>query len=237
VVSFKGSYPMDSLFILVHVGWSMVAEELRQQKVDVAVPMLTDRDDSSRPYWQQHTEAVKQTLADVLPERPVVLVGHSGAGRLLPAIHRAIAQPVAACVFVDASLPNPGMSALDELAINVPDLAQELRPFLVAGGSYPTWGAQELREILPDPVIREQFLAELHPRNLRFFEEKMPDVAIQPDTSCGYILLSEAYLGQLRQALRAGWPSRQFHAGHFHMLVDPAAVTTGMIELLAEIEQ
>jgi predicted alpha/beta hydrolase family esterase len=113
---------MDSLVVLVHspvVGpftWSMVAEQLRQRKVDVLVPKLADRDDNDLPYWDQHTAAVKQALADVPPGRPVVLVGHSGAGPLLPAIHRAIAQPVAACLFVDASLPHPGQSRFDELA-------------------------------------------------------------------------------------------------------------------------
>jgi alpha/beta hydrolase family protein len=234
---------MDSLVVLVHsplVGpftWSMVAEQLQQRKVDVLVPKLTDRDDSNLPYWDQHTEAVKQALANIPQERRVVLVGHSGAGPLLPAIHRAIAQSVAACLFVDASLPHPGQSRFDELAINARDLAQKLRPFLVAGGSYPNWGAEELREILPDTFIREQLLAELHPRHLRFFEEKMPDVAIWPHAPCGYMLLSEAYLVQLEQAQRAGWPSRLFDAGHFHMLVDPAAVTTVMVELLGEMEQ
>jgi hypothetical protein len=232
---------MNSLVVLVHsplVGpssWSMVADQLQQRKVDVLVPKLTDRDDSHFPYWDQHTESVKQALADVPQERRVVLVGHSGAGPLLPAIHRAIAQPVAACLFVDASLPHPGRSRLDELAINAPDLSQKLRPFLFAGGSYPTWGAEELREILPDTFIRDQLLAELHPRHLRFFEEKMPEV--WPHAPCGYMLFSEAYLRQLEQAQRAGWPSRLFHAGHFHTLVDPAAVTNGMVELLAELER
>jgi hypothetical protein len=215
----------------------MVAEQLQQRKFDVLVPKLTDREDSKLPYWEQHTEAVKQTLADVPAERRVVLVGHSGAGPLLPAIHRAIAQPVAACLFVDAGLPHPGLSRFDDLAINVRELAQKLRPFLVSGGSYPNWGAEELCEILPDTCIRERFLAELHPRHLRFFEEKMPDAVRSSDPPCGYVLLSEAYLGQLEQAEKAGWPSRRFHAGHFHMLVDPAAVTTGMVELLAEMEQ
>ena len=234
---------MDSLVVLLHsplVGpftWSMVAEQLQRREIDVLVPKLTDHDDSNLPYWDQHTGAVKQALADVPQERRVVLVGHSGAGPLLPAIHWAIAQPVAACLFVDASLPHPGQSRFDELAIDALDLAQKLHPFLVAGGSYPTWSAEELREILPDTFIREQLLAELHPRHLRFFEEKMPDVAIWPDAPCGYVLLSEAYLVQLEKAQRAGWPSRLFHAGHFHMLVDPAAVTTGMVELLAEMEQ
>jgi hypothetical protein len=65
----------------------------------------------------------------------------------------------------------------------------------------------------------------------------MPDIAILPHAPCGYVLLSEAYLVQLQQAQRAGWPSRLLHVGHFHMLVDPAAVTTGMVELLAEMEK
>src|ERR1700751_3091577 len=112
---------MDSLVVLVHsplVGpftWSMVAEQLRQRKVDVLVPKLTDRDYTNLPYWEQHTEAVKRALADVPQERRVVLVGHSGAGPLLPAIHRAIARPVAAYIFVDASRPHPGQSRFDEL--------------------------------------------------------------------------------------------------------------------------
>jgi hypothetical protein len=78
----------------------------------------------------------------------------------------------------------------------------------------------------------------------------MPDVAIWPHAACGYMQLSEAYLVlvhrliynddvavQLTQAQKAGWPSHLFHAGHFHMLVDPAAVMIGMAELLAEMEQ
>jgi hypothetical protein len=100
-------------------------------------------------------------MLDVPQERRVVLVGHSGAGPLLPAIHRAIAQPLAACLFVDASLPYPGKSALDDLAINAPDLAQELRRFLTDGGSYPTWGAEELREILPDTTFIRDFAMQL----------------------------------------------------------------------------
>jgi hypothetical protein len=62
----------------------------------------------------------------------------------------------------------------------------------------------------------------------------MPDVALSPDIPCGYVLLSEAYLSQLKRAQRAGWPSRRFQAGHFHMLVDPVAVAIGIIELLGE---
>ncbi len=176
-----------------------------------------------------------RSLAEVPIDRRVVLVGHSGAGPLLPVIHRGLVQLVVACLFVDASLPHPGQSTLDELAVSVPELEEELRRLLMAGGSYPNWGREELREILPDAAIREQLLAELHPRSLRFFEEKMPAIAFRSDTPCGYLLLSEAYQIQLERAQRSGWPYRIFSAGHFHMLVDPDAVTLGMLELLREM--
>jgi Alpha/beta hydrolase family len=232
---------MDCLIILVHsplvspFTWSKVAERLRQQKVDVLVPDLTMNDVKGLPYWKQCADAVKQALAQVSPERRVVLVAHSGAGPLLPAICHTIAQPVAACLFVDASLPHPNQSTLDELAINAPELAQELYPHLVAGGSYPNWSAKDLSDTIPDSLVLERLLAELHPQRLRFFEEKMPQIIIPPDTPCGYILLSDAYRVQLEQAQKAGWPCRVFHAGHFHMLVDPLAVTAAIIDQLTEM--
>jgi hypothetical protein len=59
---------MDSLVVLLHsplvgpITWSMVAEQLQRREIDVLVPKLTDHDDSNLPYWDQHTEAVKQVL-------------------------------------------------------------------------------------------------------------------------------------------------------------------------------
>jgi hypothetical protein len=36
------------------------------------------------------------------------------------------------------------------------------------------------------------------------------------------------------RARLAGWPVRQLAAGHFHQLVDPAAVADALVDLLAE---
>ena len=232
---------MDCLIVLVHsplvspFTWSTVAERLRQQKVDVLVADLTTHDDEGVPYWKQCASAVKQALTKVPPERRVVLVAHSGAGPLLPSIRDTITQTVAACLFVDASLPHPNQSTLDELAINAPELAKELYPHLLAGGSYPNWSAKDLSDTIPDPLVLKRLLAELHPQRLRFFAEKMPPMVLPPDTPCGYILLSEAYQTQLEQAQKARWPYRVFHDGHFHMLVDPPAVTAAIIDLLNEM--
>ncbi len=232
---------MDCLIILVHsplvspFTWSGVAERLRQQKFDVLVPNLTTHEHEGLPYWKQCADAVKQALAQVSPERRVVLVAHSGAGPLLPAIRHTITQPGAACLFVDATLPHPNQSVLDELAINAPELAKELCPHLLAGGSYPNWTEKDLHDTIPDRLVLERLLAELRPQRLPFFQEKMPAINLPPGTPCGYVLLSAAYQTQLEQAQKAGWPCRVFHAGHFHMLVDPTAVTAAITDLVTEM--
>ncbi len=52
-------------------------------------------------------------LADRDPGTGVVLVGHSGAGPLLPGIATTLARRVRALIYVDSVLPYPGRSWLD----------------------------------------------------------------------------------------------------------------------------
>ncbi|SRR6266700_514042 len=229
---------MDALVVLVHsplVGpftWSLVARHLQAGGFDVLVPMLTDSRETPPPYWQQHAESVQRALTSIPEERPLALVGHSGAGSLLPVIARAARHPVKAYVFVDAGLPHPGQSQLDEMEASVPEFAQELYQYLASGERFPNWSDEDLSEDLSDELARQHLLAEVQPRSLSFFEEGMPVVAGWPDAPGGYILFTQAYRHFLEQAQRAGWPSRTFHAGHFHMLVDPLAVAAALIELM-----
>src|SRR5438874_2200076 len=115
-----GEWRMDALVVLVHsplVGpftWSLVARYLQSAGLDALVPALTDRGETPPPYWQQHAESVQRALASIPDERPLVLVGHSGAGSLPPIIAHAAQHPVKAYIFVDAGLPHPGQSRLEE---------------------------------------------------------------------------------------------------------------------------
>jgi hypothetical protein len=65
---------------------------------------------------------------------------------------------------------------------------------------------------------------------LDFFSEPIPVSKGWPDASCVYIKLSPAYQYSASQAWEAGWLTYELEAGHFHMLVDPAAVTDLLIE-------
>ena len=234
---------MDSLVVLVHsplVGpftWSLAAQHLQTDAgFDVLVPTLTDSGATPPAYWQQHAASMQRTLASIPQERPLVFVGHSGAGPLLPALAQAARHPVKGYLFVDAGLPHPGQSQLDEMETSVPAFAHELRQQLAAGERFPHWSDEDLSEDLPDRRARQQMLAEVQPRSLSYFEEVMPDVPGWPDAPGGYLLFTQGYRHFLEQSQEVGWPSRTIPAGHFHMLVDPAAVAAALVELMQQMD-
>jgi hypothetical protein len=232
---------MNDIFVLIHsplVGpftWGLVAGELRQDGVDVVLPSLTDDEHSRAPFWQQHAASVARALTHIPVNRALILVGHSGAGPILPAIRSMIARPVAGYLFVDAGIPIDGASHLDLRALESPEMAQQFRQALAAGERFPTWNEQDLSGIIPDPERRRSLLAELHPRALAFFEEPIPVFDGWPDVPCGYLLFTPTYDVFAERARREGWAYRQMDAGHFHMLVDSKAVADAIMNLVARM--
>jgi hypothetical protein len=191
--------------------WEPVTAGLGRRGIAATILQLCDGD-PTQPYWQQHATTAASALM-TLPHDPApLLVAHSGAGPLLPAICRASGRPVGGYLFADAGLPHPGLSRLDEMARTVPHLAAPLRPELAAGGRYPTWDDAALRP-------------------LAFFTEPLPRIAHWPDAPCAYLRFSAAYDTHTAAARAHGWPTRAFDAGHFHQLVDPEAVTEALLAL------
>lgn len=140
--------------------------------ITTVVPDLAD--DGRPPSWLQHRAAVGGALTRLPLDRPVVLVGHSGAGPLLPAIGGGLRQRVAGYVFVDAGLPADGRSRLEMMESEGADFARELHQHLASGGRFPDWADADLVALVPDARIRKQLLAELRPRPLNFFTEPIP---------------------------------------------------------------
>jgi hypothetical protein len=221
----------DNIYVLIHsplVGtltWKLVARRMRQCGLNVVVPVLVDQSASKKPYWKQHTESVLQALAHTSVSQPITLVGHSGAGPLLPAIRQAFANPVSAYVFVDASIPQDGASRLDLMKTEDLDWAEQFQKELERGERYPNWNLEDLKDIIPDKTLRRQMMAEIQPRGLSFFTETIPVFGEWPDAPCVYIRFSEPYRKAAAKAREADWPTYELEAGHFHMLVDTVAVT------------
>src|SRR5262245_6116816 len=115
----KGRMNKNNTYVLIHsplVGgltWSLVAEQMWQRGQNVVVPILNDSPISKEPYWKQHAESAAQALVNVPRANSVILVAHSGAGPLLPAIRQRIPNPIHAYVFVDAGIPKDNASRLD----------------------------------------------------------------------------------------------------------------------------
>jgi hypothetical protein len=220
-----------NVYILIHsplVGsltWKLVADELRQRGLEVIVPTLIDSPDSEKPYWKQHTESVAQALSQISNAVSVTLVAHSGAGPLLPAIRAELANPIHAYVFVDAGTSHDGATRLELMRSEDPEWAKQFQEYMESGGHFPNWSVEDLKEVIPDDSLRAQMVTEIQPRALDFFTEPIPVFEGWPDAPCAYIVFGEPYKSAALQARESGWKTYELEAGHFHMLVDPKAVT------------
>lgn len=225
-----------NIYYLIHsplVGrltWTLVADEMGQRGLDIFVPTLIDSPDSKEPFWKQHAESISQALKNIPKDTSITLVAHSGAGPLLPAIAQSLANPVSAYVFVDAGIPRNGATRLDLMKSEDPEWAAGFQKELERGELFPTWSMDDLEEVIPDENLRKQLVAELRPRGLSFFTEPLPVFDGWPDAPCIYILFSAPYQRNAAQARQAGWSTTELEAGHFHMLVDPKAVTDTIVE-------
>jgi hypothetical protein len=163
--------------------WSLVADELRSRRFAATVPALPE--EPGEPYWRLHAEAAATQVAE--ERRPLVLVGHSAACPLLPAVGAAIGSGIGAYVLVDGDLPLlPGEcgSRLDLLRAASPPLADELEALLDAGGSFPTRGDEDLLEEIPDQRLRARVVAEVRPQPRAFWTEPLPEIPGWPDAPC-----------------------------------------------------
>lgn len=235
---------MDSLIVLVHsplVGpatWEAAAGILRERGCTVIVPDLTGALEGGAAYWPRQASAVVgavlEAVSDVGGQR-AVLVGHSGAGPLLPATGRAMGEAVgtvAGYVFVDAGLPTPGQSWLDTAPV---DLANQLRAMTVDGWLPPWsrwWGEDGLNELLPDPQLRARVKADCPPLPFAMFEEPKPSVAGWPETACSYLLLSDGYRDEADRSRELGWPTIELPLHHLSLLTDPTVVADALLELV-----
>ncbi len=228
---------MPAVFVLIHsplVGpftWQPVAEELRQRGVAAIVPNLSGMQPGNQPFWQQAAEHVRRALEGVHPISPLLLVAHSGAGALLPAIRQALKEPLAGYLFVDARLPRDGASFFTDAP---PELARSLRA-MEKDGWLPRWsdwfGEGAIAEILPDETVRRPFLDELERVPVAYLEEPPPVFPVWPDAPCAYLQLSRAYDQEAQAARASGWQVENLETGHLHMLVDPQGVAEKILAL------
>lgn len=226
-------------------AWGRLPDVLRARGHDVVV--LDVRDDDAPPFASRYVARAALQARDALGDRAAVLVGHSGAGYLLPllgAARRAARARVSAYLFLDAGLPpaRPA-SRLDLLRVEVgeaaPDLASDLAAHLAGGGTYPGWTEEDLRALVSDDGTRAALVTSIRPRGEAFFTELLPVAPDWPEAPCGFLQLSSSYDGPARQAALRGWPvtdgGEARHGGHFAALVEPDRLADDLEALLARL--
>lgn len=163
----------------------------------------------------------------------VVLVGHSGAGPLLPAFADALEDTVTGLVFVDAGLPTPGRSWRQTAP---PELYAHLRG-MAPEGRLPRWQrwfpADPLAELVTDAQLRAEIADEAPEVPIAFLKEPRPEVGWTG--RAGYVALSEPYAADADRAAELGWPVRRLGSHHLAPAADPEPVAHAVLDVLAEL--
>jgi pimeloyl-ACP methyl ester carboxylesterase len=227
---------MPPRIVLLHsplVGpatWRPVAEQLAARGAAVEVPSLLRVEAAPPPYWPWLADTAARAL---LGREPAVVVAHSGAGLLLPAIAERAPGRALAYILVDASLPVRGREAAGEEAFR----AQLER--LAEDGVLPPWsqwfGEEAMVRLVPDEALRAEVERELPRLPLAYFDHRPPVPDGWPDAPCAYLQFSEVYTPRAAEARTLGWRVEHLPGGHLHMLVEPAAVAGRLLTLSSRL--
>lgn len=219
-------------FVLVHsplVGpysWRLVADALSEQGHNPIVPEVRSLEREGPPYWKRHVEAIARAVQADGSDR-VVLVGHSGAGRLLPVCGERIRAEVKAYVLADSDIPTKTESRLDAMP---EETARQFRD-AAEDGLLPPWPEEVFEHEIKDDETRRQLVSELSPLPLAVYEEAIPFPQGWPDAKCAYIRLSHRYPDAEALAGQQGWKIHRFDGDHFFMVVAPNDVASALIDI------
>jgi pimeloyl-ACP methyl ester carboxylesterase len=202
--------------------WIYTAEMLRKNGFACVVPDLTAVSTTAQPYYPKYAIAAAAAVDD--GTGPIVLVGHSAAGALLPAIAEAVGDRTRGAVFVDAMLPQPGRSWFDTAP---PGLAAQLRG-LADHGLLPPWHEWfppgVLAELVPDMARRRRLIAEIPRLPVAYFDEPAPPARFAKSVACAFLRLGPPFDSAADKAERLGWWVMRRDWDHLRMLSAPKAV-------------
>ncbi|HEY8371474.1 MAG TPA: hypothetical protein VIL00_01910 [Pseudonocardiaceae bacterium] len=206
---------------LLRRGWPALVPDLRPGLVEP-------------PVHQRLARVFAEIVGTTAPRGELVLVGHSGAGPLLPGLAAAVDHVVPALVLLDAGLPTPGRPWSQDAPR---ELVEQLRA-AATDGRLPRWNrwfeVDPLAELIDDDAVRTRVAAELPEVPAVFLEEPRPDVSWPGRV--GYLLLStSAYGATAAAAHRRGWPVRHVASHHLAPTADPEPVADGLLDLLGEL--
>lgn len=226
---------MSTTLLFVHspvVGpttWTGTAEVLRESGFRCRVPDLTSAVSTRGRYYPaggRYYPVLARAAAAAVDDGtdPVVVVGHSAAGALLPAVAEAVGDRTRAAVFVDAILPQPGRTWFDTAP---PEQTAQLRR-LADRGLLPPWDEWfppgVLESLLPDAAVRRRLVAEIPRLPIAYFDERAPRAQFADSVACAFVRLGAPFDRAAAKAERLGWWVARRNWDHLRMVSDPDAV-------------
>ncbi len=186
----------------------------------------------SAPVHQVLVGAFADAMSEEELHGPVVLLGHSGAGPLLPAFADALEDTVTGLVFVDAGLPTPGRSWRDTVPA---ELYAQLKAASREGRlpRWQRWFTPDPLGLVPDEQLRAEIADEAPEVPVAFLKEPRPDV--EWPGPAGYVALSAAYAADVDAAAARGWPVRRLDSHHLAPATEPDPVAVAVLEVHAEL--
>lgn len=220
-------------FLLIHsplvgpASLAPVAERLEEAGCVAILPDLTGVSEAGRPTWM-----IDAAVAAVGGRVVDVVVGHSGAGALLPVVATAVAAPT--MVFLDAVLPSPGvpvwkpeggMRALFDEQVGADG---RLRPWL------DWWDEQVVAQMLPSLEQRAAVARDCVRLALSYYDHPVPVPSRWPQA--GYLALGRAYTEELQRATNLGWPCRSLGLTHLATVTHADIVVTALRDVLEQLD-
>lgn len=192
----------------------------------MARPDLTGVVDAPSPQWRGFVDEAVQAGEG---RSDLVVVGHSGAGAMLPLIAERVGARLRAVIFVDAVVPPPeGAHTTSEQFLAFLDEKSER-------GRLPKWldwwPPEVVNRLVPEAAARDELSADMPRLPRSFFDDAVP---VPPDWStgpCAYLKLSAAYDTEFADAGRLGWPRSSIDGTHLSIYTDPAAVLDAIEDL------
>jgi pimeloyl-ACP methyl ester carboxylesterase len=213
--------------------WAATAQVLKTRGFRCQLPDLRHVFTVNPPYYPKLAAAAAEAVAG---SDPVVLVGHSAAGSLLPAIADEIAGRTRGAIFIDALLPHPARSWFDTAP---PALRRQLQG-MADGGLLPPWSdwfpPGAIEKLLPDPALRRAFVEEIPRVPVSYFAEPAPATRSWDVVPCALVRFSAAYDDAADEAEHLGWWVVRRDWDHLRMLTAASAVADCIAEVTSAMQ-
>lgn len=227
-------------FVLVHspflgpASLRPLADELEATGVTTFIPDLRAAV-TKEPVHERLVAEFTRFIADLSQPGELILVGHSGAGPLLPALAEMISPTFPALIYLDAELPTPGR-ALEDVA---PVEQVEQLTALIRGSQLLPWhlwfDASMLFGLIPDDALRSSVFDEAPRVAAAIVAETRPTA--NWNGPAGYLQLSPPYTEPAARAEQSGWPVKRINTHHLAAITQPETVAPMLLDITAELTQ